>query len=146
MDETVADRFGTNIYIADAKGKIALIECCADGIGVVCPQDEHSFVCATNRFHTKELEQHNKSGVDDWFAEARYQTMKKTLEEKSKSMDLSGAERLLSGKDGFICQYDRKTGRDTVWSVVYDLANHSIYRTEGNPSRWQYKADKRFLF
>ena len=132
--------------VADAKGKIALIECCADGIGVVCPQDEHSFVCATNRFHTKELEQHNKSGVDDWFAETRYQTMKKTLEEKSKSMDLSGAERLLSGKDGFICQYDRKTGLDTVWSVVYDLANHSIYRTEGNPSRWQYKADKRFLF
>ena len=25
----------------------------------------------TNRFHTKELEQHNKSGVDDWFAETR---------------------------------------------------------------------------
>ena len=81
-----------------------------------------------------------------WFAEARYQTMIKTLKEKSKSMDLSDAERLLSGKDGFICQYDRKTGRDTVWSVVYDLVNHSIYRTEGNPSRRQYKEDKRFLF
>lgn len=26
--------------VADAEGKIALIECCADGIGVVCPQDE----------------------------------------------------------------------------------------------------------
>lgn len=132
--------------VADAEGKIALIECCADGIGVVCPQDEPSFVCATNRFHTKELEQNNKSGIDDWFAEARYQTMIKILKEKSKSMDLSDAERLLSGKDGFICQYDRKTGRDTVWSVVYDLVNHSIYRTEGNPSRRQYKEDKRFLF
>ena len=132
--------------VADAEGKIALIECCADGIGVVCPQDEPSFVCATNRFHTKELEQNNKSGIDDWFAEARYQTMIKILKEKSKSMDLSDAERLLYGKDGFICQYDRKTGRDTVWSVVYDLVNHSIYRTEGNPSRRQYKEDKRFLF
>ena len=42
---------------------------------------------------------------------------------------------ILSGKYGFMCQYDRKKGADTVWSVVYDLKNKKIYRVEGNPSR-----------
>ena len=53
---------------------------------------------------------------------------------------------ILSGKHGFMCQYDRKKGADTVWSVVYDLKNKKIYRVEGNPSRKKYKEDKRFKF
>lgn len=52
----------------------------------------------------------------------------------------------MSGKHGFMCQYDRKKGADTVWSVVYDLKNKKIYRVEGNPSRKKYKEDKRFKF
>ena len=45
-----------------------------------------------------------------------------------------------------MCQYDRKKGADTVWSVVYDLKNKKIYRVEGNHSRKKYKEDKRFSF
>ena len=50
-------------------------------------------------------------------------------------MRLSDAFDLLTGKKGFLCQYDRATGKDTVWSVVYDLKRRRIYRAEGNPSR-----------
>ena len=51
---------------------------------------------------------------------------------------------LLCGKYGFVCQYDRKTNADTVWSVVYDLKNNKVYRVEGNPCRKKFKKDIRF--
>ncbi len=51
---------------------------------------------------------------------------------------------LLSGKYGFMCQYDRKTNADTIWSVVYDLKSNHIWRVEGNPSRKKFKEDTRF--
>ena len=38
---------------------------------------------------------------------------------------------ILSGKYGFMCQYDRKKGADTVWSVVYDLKNKKdVYKRQ----------------
>ena len=53
---------------------------------------------------------------------------------------------LLSGKYGFMCQYDRAAGQDTVWSVVYDLAHGLIYRAEGNPARVPFEQDRRFTW
>ena len=50
----------------------------------------------------------------------------------------------IGGKYGFMCQYDRKTNADTVWSVVYDLKNNKIWRVEGNPGRKKFKKDIRF--
>lgn len=61
-------------------------------------------------------------------------------------MDLDEAKDLLAGKNGFLCQYDRKTGKDTVWSVIYALKERRIYRAEGNPARRGFKEDRRFFF
>ncbi len=44
-----------------------------------------------------------------------------------------------------MCQYDRKTGKDTVWSVIYDVTGGKIYRCEGNPSRKRFLEDKRIF-
>ena len=41
--------------------------------------------------------------------------------------DFNDAAALLSGRYGYICQYDRKTGKDTVWSVIYDVKNKRIF-------------------
>lgn len=60
--------------------------------------------------------------------------------------DFNDAAALLSGRYGYICQYDRKTGKDTVWSVIYDVKNKRIFRVEGNPSRKSFMEDKRFKF
>ena len=57
---------------------------------------------------------------------------------------LSFATDVLKGEYGFICQYDRRTGKDTVWSVVYDVKERKIYRCEGNPSRRKFAEDGRF--
>ena len=45
-----------------------------------------------------------------------------------------------------MCQYDRKTNADTVWSVIYDIKNKKVYRVEGNPSRKKLKENLRLKF
>lgn len=106
---------------------------------------ESRFVCATNAFHLPGMSGYNTSGIDDWSAEERYQTLTAALSRGNHIASPAFARELLSGKHGFLCQYDRKTGRDTVWSVIYDLSGRKIYRSEGNPGRCAYKEDRRFF-
>lgn len=130
--------------VADSSGDIAVIECCSEKVAIIHPSDQVSYVCATNVFHSTPMMEYNLTDIDNWQAEPRYQTLLETLKKKAKYMDFDSATKLLSGENGFICQYDRKTGKDTVWSVIYDLTNMKIYRTEGNPSRRKFKEDTRF--
>lgn len=130
--------------VADSQGNIACIECSATKIVVYKPDSPCSFVCATNRFHLKEMENEVVNVEDDWFAKERYQTMVNELQDKHPYMNELDAMDMMSGKTGFLCQYDRKTGKDTVWSVVYDVNKKELYRVEGNPSRKSYKKDTRF--
>ena len=132
--------------VADASGNLAVLECYCDKVAVLRPIKEKPYVCATNRFHSDELSLVNTQGIDDWQAETRYQTLVNFLEAHTKEMTLEESKQLLRGEHGFLCQYDRSTGKDTVWSVLYDLKEHQIYRTEKNPSRTDYKLDKRFPF
>lgn len=113
---------------------------------VLRPTKEKPYVCATNRFHSDELSSVNIKEIDDWQAETRYQTLVNFLEAHAKEMSLEESKELLRGEHGFLCQYDRFTGKDTVWSILYDLKERKIYRTEKNPSRTDYKLDQRFLF
>lgn len=133
--------------VADAAGKLAVIECCAgrvEAAETLCTGKK--FVCATNAFHLPAMRKYCYPNIDDWFAEERYQTLFHALGEREARVDALFAEKLLSGEYGFLCQYDRATGRDTVWSVVYDLKQRRIYRSEGNPGRRGYKEDTRFSF
>lgn len=132
--------------LADACGDIAVLECCTGSVQIIRPTKEHPYVCATNLFHSPELLPLNHPNIDSWEAEPRYQTMVHALQSGAAQMGLADAADLLSGKKGFICQYDRMTGKDTVWSVIYDLKEHRIYRTEGNPSRRKFKEENRFSF
>ena len=87
---------------------------------------------------------YNNRKIDDWFAERRYQTMLNAFSDQSILKDVEFSKKLLSGDYGFLCQYDKATGKDTVWSVIYDLSQGKIYRSEGNPRRKAYKEEKRF--
>lgn len=132
--------------VADISGNLAVLESYCDRVIVLRPSREKNYVCATNRFHSTELSFANNNEIDDWQAETRYQTLVNFLDIHAKEMSLEEAEKLLRGEYGFLCQYDRATGKDTVWSVMYDLKQHQIYRTEKNPNCTVYKLDKRFLF
>ena len=132
--------------VADVSGNLAVLESYCDRVIILRPSRENNYVCATNRFHSTELSFTNNNQIDDWQAEIRYQTLVNFLDAHAKKMSLEEAEKLLRGEYGFLCQYDRTTEKDTVWSVLYDLKQHQIYRSEKNPNRTDYKIDKRFLF
>ena len=133
------------LTLADPSGDLAVVEAAAEGLAVGRPSDFGGrFVCATNRFHLPGMVGLNQPGVDDWSAQARYQTMVSALAGRNDACDLAFVQELLAGKHGFLCQYDRDTGRDTVWSVAYDLRRGKLYRSEGNPSRKPFREDRRF--
>lgn len=132
------------VTVADAGGSIAVIECNAERMAVLYPSRERPFVCATNVFHAKEMLALQDLTADNWQSERRYRTLTGTLSRPGSAIDLPFAQALLAGKNGFLCQYDRATGKDTVWSVIYDLKEKAIYRAQGNPGRKKFARDARF--
>ncbi len=132
------------ITVADAAGDIAIIECCPEQAAVIRPTEQQPFVCGVNVFHAETMLPLQMLQGGNWRSEERYATLTQTLKAQSGKMDADAAKSLLSGKTGFLCQYDRSCGTDTVWSVIYDLTAKSIYRAEGNPGRKRFIKDERF--
>ena len=134
------------LTLADRGGDIAVAECDGERLAVCRPSRERPYVRATNVFHAPGMPPFDGSEEDCWFARTRYDTLTAALDDQAARLDATGAQALLAGKFGFLCQYDRRTGRDTVWSVVYDLGGGAVYRAEGNPSRTPFLRDRRFAF
>lgn len=132
------------LTIIDKLGVMAVIECNSKDREIMRPNDDDNFVVAANNFNSLKMKAYKNIGIDDWNSKERYKVAYHSLKENIFSFDL--AKDILSGKFGFMCQYDRKTGADTVWSVIYDLKNNKIYRVEGNPLRKQFKEDTRMKF
>jgi predicted choloylglycine hydrolase len=101
------------------------------------------FIVTVNHFTSKEMWKHDTSKRNVYFSEVRYQTVYKALKNRNYRDGVEHAQNILSGKYGFICQYDKNLNFDTIWSSVFDISNHHIYRAEGNPSRKKYKEDVR---
>lgn len=131
------------LTIADKSGEIAVAECNPKEIEVIRPRAGEQFVAATNNFNSEKMRPYRNPGVDDWRSDERYETARNALKSNRGSYSMALAEDVLSGKYGFMCQYDRRQNADTVWSVVYDLKRKQIFRVEGNPSRKSFKEDTR---
>lgn len=134
------------LTIADITGNMVVVECNCNHIEVIKPNKDGNFVATANNFNSKKMTEYRNCGIDDWRSDERYDVAYNTLKENNGKFSLALAKNILSGKYGFMCQYDRKTGADTVWSVIYDLKNKKIYRVEGNPSRKNFKEDSRMKF
>ena len=131
------------ITLADRFADIAVVECNAEKLVVIRPDTGKNFIAAANCFVSPDMQQFRNTEVDDWRADERYRTAYSALTDNSAKMSIGFAKDVLAGKYGFMCQYDRKTNADTVWSVVYDLKRKQIWRAEGNPSRKTFKEDIR---
>lgn len=128
--------------VADSARETAVIECSCGAVQVLRPSAAHPYVCAVNRFHSAEMKRFNVPGIDDWQAGPRHRVLRRVLSQQALHMHVTNACDLLRQ----LCPYDRKTGRDTVWSTVYDLQARQIYRAEGNPCRESFGRDDRFSF
>ena len=141
--ETLPRCTSGTLVLADPSGEACLVEYTNDTLSYRFLKN-NGYLCATNSFHLPEMLSRKLLVEDDWFAEERYETLENYLSENFQSLGLLEAKQLLGGKYGFVCQYDRKTGKDTVWSSIYDLKNNQVYRCEGNPARKKFKEDTRF--
>jgi predicted choloylglycine hydrolase len=131
------------LTIADKSGQIVIVECNPSEIAVIKPCDGERFVATANNFNSEKMQFYRNPAVEDWRSEDRYQTVRSALEQNKGGYTVAFAQDVLSGKYGFMCQYDRKQNADTVWSVVYDLKRKQIWRVEGNPARKHFKEDAR---
>lgn len=131
------------LTLADKSGDIAVVECNPKEIQIIRPNIGEQFVATANNFNSKEMQPYKNPDIDDWRSSDRYQTARNALQNNKDSYSINFAQDVLAGKYGFMCQYDRKKGADTVWSVAYDLKRKQIFRVEGNPSRKKFKEDKR---
>jgi len=80
------------------------------------------------------LRKYIKSGP----ARKEAKTVRTTLGEmlrENRVRTLADACGLLAGRYGFLCQYDRTSGFDTVWSTACALRARKLLLCEGNPSR-----------
>lgn len=126
------------ITMIDSQGKMTVVECNPDKTIII---ENKNFVVASNHFQSKEMKEYRNPNIDDWRADERYQVALNALQNNPFSLQL--AQDILAGKHGFMCQYNRKQGCDTVWSVIYDILNKQIYRVEGNPRKKSFKEDQR---
>ena len=129
--------------IADQTGDIAVVECNPNDMEIIRPRAGEQFVATANNFNSEKMKPYRNPAIDDWRSEERYQTARNALLQNKGKYTVPFAQDVLSGKYGFLCQYDRRQNADTVWSVVYDLKRKQIWRAEGNPSRKHFKEDMR---
>ena len=100
------------------------------------------FAVATNHFVSKEMRQYEEP-KNLYLSKERYKTGYDALVKKHDKDAVGYAKDILSGRLGFMCQYDKEMNFDTVWSSIFDLSNNKIYRAEGNPSRTGFNEDMR---
>ncbi len=130
------------ITLADPGGEIAVVECNCERFVVRRPQPGENFVCTANHFISEEMQAYQYDGEDDVHSHERYEVMCRACR-SGDGASVDFLKRLMAGEMGFMCQYDRKSGMDTVWSSIFDLNGKTIWRVEGNPSRRSWKVDQR---
>lgn len=134
------------LTVADKNGDMVVIECNCNDIEIIYPGKDGNFVVSTNEFISNKMKKYNNNNVDSWKAKERYTVASDTLRGYKNKFSFDIMKNILSGKYGFMCQYNRKENADTVWSVIYDIRNNEIYRVEGNPRRKEFIKDNRFTF
>ena len=134
------------LTVMDSDGNFAVIECNCNHMEVIEPAEDNGFVAAANGFVSQKMTEYNNHAIDDWRSEERYLTAYNALRENKNHFSAELAMDILSGKHGFMCQYERSKGADTVWSVIYDIKNKKVFRAEGNPSRKKFVEDGRMKF
>ena len=122
------------LTLADASGQIAVAECNAERLTIRRPVPGTHGAAAVNDFRTPEMSPFRYDRTDDLHSGLRWQTATRCLRE-NQIHSLKDACALLSGKYGFLCQYDRTQGFDTVWSVACTLRSRQLLLCEGNPAK-----------
>lgn len=131
-----------NLVFADKTGKMAVIECTSEARNI---RYSDQYVIATNHFLSEDMIRYNSSEYNWYHTNDRYNTVLNCMQ-SLKNIDFDECKRTISGKYGFICQFNKKLHFDTIWSAVYDLSSLYNEICEGNPSKSSFKYDNRLAW
>ncbi|MBO1273394.1 hypothetical protein J3L11_17295 [Shewanella sp. 4t3-1-2LB] len=126
-----------HLFLADTNG-IMHAECCPEKVLI----HQGNFAFASNHFISDEMKEYEEP-KDLFHSYERYQTGTSHQGSDVNCSPVEFAKSILSGKKGFMCQYNKNLNFDTVWSSVFDVSNQIILRSEGNPLKSKYKEDIR---
>ena len=100
-------------------------------------------VCTVNNFTSDEMNKFDYSDGNVYKSQERYDAVVSSLPRLVGSNIITNAQQLLSGKYGFMCQYENELEFETVWSSIFDLNTLCIYRAEGSPNKTKFQTDTR---
>ena len=66
------------------------------------------------RFNSYEMNEYRNTAIDDWNSQYRYEAARNALINNTNEYSVNFDIDVLSGKYGFMCQYDKETNADTV--------------------------------
>lgn len=135
-----------NILLADASGRMAVVETCPSGTHVRLPETNPGgdrFIVTVNHVTSDKMKKHDAGNGDVFLSKTRYQTAHNALMSGIKGNAVTYAESVLRGDHGFMCQYDKSLDFETVWASVFDISEGRILRAEGNPAKKRFVEDTR---
>ena len=136
-----------NIILADLSGDMAVVESSPQMIVVRRAQSGKPWLVSANHFVSMAMQAEHANPEANWYRSCdRYDTVQAALVSPESNKDAVWAKMLLSGKMGFICQYDKEMNFDTLWSALYDVRALKIYCAEGNPSKVRFNEDIRLTW
>ena len=136
------------LTLADKSGRIAVIECCCDAIEVIYPNEGENFVYAVNDFRGEKTTPNSIYFGEEQslFAKKRSEVIEFALKKANGSQNAEYIKEILSGEHGFTCQYDSRSGFDTVWSSLYEISGEKVFICEGNPAKCEFEERKELKF
>lgn len=147
--KTVPVSSSCNILIADKNGKTVVAECNPLDRNMRYPEKRDttdSFIVTVNNFTSDRMKIHDAGDNNLYFSQNRYDTACKALKKPGLTGGTELAENILGGRYGFMCQYEKESGFDTIWSSIFDVKNKKVLRTEGNPAKTKFTEDNRLEF
>jgi len=136
-----------NIILADRGGDMAVVESSPRKLVIRRPQYGETWLVSANHFVSMEMQDEHSNPERNWYRSCdRYATVQTAFSSVGANKDSSWAQNLLSGKMGFICQYDKEMNFDTLWSALYNVSELKVLCAEGNPSKTRFKEDTRLIW
>ena len=137
-----------NIILTDKEGEMVVVECNPIKINIRFPEknnNNENFIITVNHFTSKEMWVHDASNRNLFSSDVRYQTAFNALSNNDYSDSILYAKDILSGRFGFMCQYEKTLNFETIWASIFDISNQQIHRAEGNPERVAFTLDNRLF-
>lgn len=136
-----------NFILADQTGQKVVLEASPARVQVREPERDEDFIVATNNFRLPEMLPLEQVTDRNWYQSlTRYETVSTALRTMNTGLGLQECQEILGGRHGFVCQYSRASGFDSLWSTAVDLKSLSIHFAEGNPGRVKYKPETRLAW